>query len=198
MGKIFKRGMLAVAPIALTLALLLWLFNALEALFKVPVEALIGKEHYFTGLGILVAFFLILIVGMIINNWVIQKISKWFDSLLGRIPLVKTLYNSIVEVMGHFRTKDNSKEGQVVLVEISGLKLVGIVTRNSFEEGPLGVGEQDDVAVYFPMSYQIGGYTVILPRSRVKKLDMTMEEGMRFTMTAGVLSQGKKGSFSKP
>ncbi len=184
--------MIAVAPVALTLALLMWLFNTLEALFKAPVEALIGKEYYFSGLGILVAFFLIFIVGVIINNWLIQRISNWFDSLLSRIPLVKTLYSSIGEVMSHFRSKDSRKEGQVVVVEILGMKLVGIVTRDSFLEGPAGIGEEGDVAVYLPMSYQIGGYTVILPRSQVKKLNMTMEEGMRFTMTAGVLSQSKR------
>ena len=192
MGKIFKRGMIAVAPLALTLVLILWLFNTLEALFKPPVEAVIGKSHYFTGLGIIVAFILIFIVGIIINSWLIQRMSKAAEALLNRIPFVKTLYNSIGEMMGYFRSKENRKEGQVVSVEIAGMKLLGLVTRDSFEGVPEGLAEEGDIAVYLPMSYQIGGYTVILPRSKVKKMDMTMEEGMRFAVTAGVLSQSKK------
>jgi uncharacterized membrane protein len=192
MGKIFKRGMIALTPIALTLVLILWLFNALESLFRPLVEGVIGKSHYFNGLGILVAFVLIFIIGVIINSWLIQKISNLGEAILGRIPLVKTLYNSIGEMMSYFGTKDNKKEGQVVLVEIGGMKLVGLVTRDSFAGAAPELGGEDDIAVYLPMSYQIGGYTVILPRSKVKKLPMTMEEGMRFTVTAGVLSQGKK------
>ena len=197
MGKIFKRGMIAVAPLALTLVLILWLFNTLEALFKPPVEAVIGKVHYFSGLGIIVAFILIFIVGVIINSWLIQRMSKTAEALLNRIPFVKTLYNSIGEMMGYFRSKENRKEGQVVFVEIAGMKLVGIITRDSFESATEGLAEEGDVAVYLPMSYQIGGYTVILPRSKVKKLNMTMEEGMRFAVTAGVLSQSKKSTPGK-
>ena len=72
MGKIFKRGLLAIAPLALTLALILWFFNTVEGIFSVPLKALVGK-YYFSGLGILVALVLIFLVGTIINNWIIQK-----------------------------------------------------------------------------------------------------------------------------
>ena len=192
MGKIFKRGMLAVAPLALTLALVLWLFNALEAMFRPPVEAILGKAHYFSGLGILVAFVLIFVVGTVLNNWLIQKVSNAFTGLLKKIPLVKTIYNSILEVMSYFNSTDARKDGQVVSVEILGMNLVGLVTRDSFVGAPAGIAEEGDVAVYLPMSYQIGGYTVILPKSKVKPLPMTVEEGLRFTVTAGVLVHPKQ------
>jgi uncharacterized membrane protein len=192
MGKIFKRGMIALAPLALTLALVLWLFNALEAMFKPPVEALIGKEYYFTGLGILIAFILIFIVGVLLNSWLIQRISNAGTALVKKIPLVKTIYNSIGEVMSYFNSTDARKDGQVVSVEVAGMKLVGLVTRDTFTDAPKGIAEEGDIAVYMPMSYQIGGYTVILPRSQVKPLPMTVEEGLRFTVTAGVLVHPQK------
>lgn len=192
MGKIFKRGLLAIAPIALTLVLLVWLFNTLESMFKPIVETVVAPCHYFKGLGILVALILIFIIGMLINSWLSQRISKMFERMLKRIPFVKTLYSSITEMMSYFRSKDNRKEGKVVMVEISGMKLLGIITREEFLDIPQGVAKEGDIAVYLPMSYQIGGYTVILPRSSVKPISMTMEEGMRFAVTAGVLSQTKK------
>lgn len=193
MGKIFKRGLIALAPLALTIAMLLWLFNALEALFKPPIEAIIGKNHYFSGCGILVALILIFLVGIVLNSWLIQKMSKIVSALLGKIPFVKTLYGSIGELMTYFRSKETRAGGQVVIVEIAGMKLVGLVTRESFTDTPPGLAEEGDIAVYLPMSYQIGGYTVILPKSQVRSIpNMTMEEGMRFTVTAGVLSQAKK------
>ncbi len=194
MSKIFKRGLIAVAPLALTLALLMWLFNALEGIFSAPIKAIIGEKYYFTGLGILVALVLIFLVGTMINHWLIQKMSSLFESLLKKIPFVKTLYNSIGEMMSYFRSKDAQKQGQVVIVEIAGLKCIGLVTRESFEDLPEGVGKEEEIAVYLPMSYQIGGYTVILPKSRVQRVPMTVEEGMRFAVTAGMLSQTKKES----
>lgn len=192
MGKIFRRGLIAVAPIALTLALVLWLFNTLESMFRPMIEGVLGPSHYFPGLGILVAFVLIFLIGVVINSWLLQKTSDFGERLLQKIPLVKTLYGSIREMMSYFRSKESRKEGKVVLVEVLGMKLVGIITREDFSEGPKGLAEEGEVAVYLPMSYQIGGYTVILPRSKVKSISMTMEEGMRFTVTAGVLSQTKK------
>ena len=193
MGTIFKRGLIAIAPLALTLALFFWFFNMLEGAFSVPLKAIIGEDHYFSGLGILVALVLIFLIGIVINSWLIQKCSIALESLLTRIPLVKTLYNSICEMMSYFKSKENQKQGQVVLVEIAGSKLIGLVTRDSFEDLPEGIGQEGDVAVFLPMSYQIGGYTIFLPRSRVTKLSMTVEEGMRFAITAGVLAQPKKG-----
>ena len=191
MGKIFKRGLIAIAPLALTLALVMWLFNTMEALFKPLMEAMVGP-HYFKGLGILVSLVVIFLIGVVINNWVLQKVSTAFETLLKRIPFVKTLYNSIGEMMSYFRSKDNRKEGKVVLVEINGMKLVGIITREDFLDTPKGLAEEGDIAVYLPMSYQIGGYTLILPKTCVKNIPMSMEEGMRFAVTAGVLTQSKK------
>ncbi len=190
MGSIFKRGLIAIAPLALTLALFFWFFNTLEGIFSVPLKSLIG-DYYFSGLGILVALILIFLVGTVINNWIIQKFSKLADAILTRIPLVKTLYNSIAEMMSYFGSKENQRQGQVVLVEIAGTKLVGLVTRDSFTDLPPGIGTEGEVAVYLPMSYQIGGYTIIVPKSSVTKLSMTVEEGMRFAVTAGVLAHKK-------
>lgn len=196
MGNIFKRGLIAIAPLALTLALFLWFFNALEGIFSTPLKAIVGK-YYFSGLGILFALVLIFLVGTVVNNWLIQKFTKIGDAFLTRIPLVKTLYNSIGEMMSYFGSKDNQRQGQVVLVEIAGTKLIGLITRDSFGDLPSGIGTDGDVAVYLPMSYQIGGYTIIVPKSSVTKLSMSVEEGMRFAVTAGVLAH-KKNTHQQP
>jgi uncharacterized membrane protein len=192
LAKIFKRGLIAIAPLAATIALIQWLFSTLEGVFSVPIKSLIGDQYYFRGMGIIVALFFIFLIGSIINNWIVQKLSSYAELLLKKIPLVKTLYNSIGELMSYFRSKEKQNQGGVVLIDISGIKLVGLVTRESFKELPAGMGEDDDIVVYLPFGYQIGGHTVIISRSKVKRIDMTVEEGMRFCVTAGVLNQNKK------
>jgi uncharacterized membrane protein len=191
-GKIFKRGLIAVAPIAVTLALLHWLFTTFEGVFSGPIKAIIGEQHYYRGMGIGFALVIIFFIGFVINSWLVQKLSSWGDALVSKIPLVKTLYNSVGEMMSYFGSKETQKQGSVVLVEIHGFKFVGLVTRESFDELPRGIAEDGDIAVYLPLGYMIGGHTVILPRSKVKRIDMTVEEGMRFCVSAGVLAHAKK------
>jgi uncharacterized membrane protein len=83
---------------------------------------------------------------------------------------------------------------QVVSVQYPGtqMKLLGFITRTDFSDLPQGVAGADDVAVYLPMSYQVGGYTVIVPRAQVTAIEMARDEAMRFVLTAGLTAQDKK------
>lgn len=184
------RGLIAVTPIAITIAILVWLFSFLENLIGGLIKEVIGKQYYFPGLGILVALIFIFFVGLIINNFLIQKVYGLGDKLLNRIPLVKTLYGSVTDLMSFFKKEDESKGSRVVIVELQEGRLVGLVTRETFEGLPEGFDKEDEIAVFIPMSYQIGGFTVMIPRSKVKPIAMTVEEGMRFVVTAG--APGKK------
>ena len=68
----------------------------------------------------------------------------------------------------------------------TGLEIMGFITRSDFRDLPAGIGAQDSVAVYLPLSYQIGGHTVILPRTAVRAVNMSIKEAMRFVLTAGI------------
>lgn len=177
------RGLIAIAPIAITIAVLIWLLGFLEDLVSVPMKDLMG-EYYFPGLGILAALILIFFVGLIINNFLIQKIYSWGENLMTRIPLVKTLYGAVTDMMSFFNSKDK-KEGRVVALEWQGCRMLGLVTRENFEGLPQEVGSGDEVAVYIPLSYQIGGFTIMMPKSMLKPVPISVEEGMRFVVTAG-------------
>ena len=177
------RGLIAIAPIALTIAILIWLFDFLEALVSVPMKELLG-EYYFPGLGIICALVVIFFVGLIINNFLIQRLYSWGERLLTRIPLVKTLYGAITDMMSFFNPKEK-KDGRVVALEWQGCRMLGIVTRENFDGLPEEVGGNEEVAVYIPLSYQIGGFTIMMPKSMIKPVPLSVEEGMRFVVTAG-------------
>lgn len=187
MGKIFKRGLLAVAPVAITLAVIIWLLRILEDIFRVPLQWLVGK-YYFPGMGLLVAFVCIFIVGIIVNNYIIQKGTRLMDRLFARIPLFKTIYSSIGDMMSYFHPKDKEKAGRMAVIEIDSMRFLAIVTREEFKDLPSGLGDEDRVTVFIPFSYQIGGFTTTVPRSKIKPIDMSVEQGMRFIVTAGMVS----------
>lgn len=189
MGKIFLRGLIAVAPVAITVVLIIWIFSALENTFGTPIKAVIGDKYYFHGLGVIIALAIIFCVGVVINNWAIQKAYAWGDGIVRRIPLIKTLYNSVSDVMEFFGSGQKEKLGQVVMVNVQGWRLIGFITRESFEDLPEGFIKDEEVAVYVPFSYQIGGYTIMIPRSQLEKLEMSVDEAMRFALTAGIIKK---------
>ena len=84
----------------------------------------------------------------------------------------------------------------MVSVQLPGIdmRLLGFLTRSDFSDMPKGVGNEDEMAVYLPMSYQVGGYTVLIPRKRVTPVPMSREEAMRFVLTAGLkIGEAVKG-----
>jgi len=191
MGKIFKRGLIALAPVAISLAIVIWLFRTLEDIFRVPLKWLVG-EHYFPGLGLIVAIVFIFFVGVIINNFLIQRMTDFLDRLFAKIPFFKTIYNSIGDVMNYFKPKGKEEKGKVVTVDIDGMRFLAILTRSDFSDLPEGIGKEEEVTVFVPLSYQIGGFTAVVPRSKVTPIDMTVDQGMRFVVTAGMLSGNQK------
>jgi uncharacterized membrane protein len=76
----------------------------------------------------------------------------------------------------------------VVLVSLPGQdgQLLGFVTREQFDDLPLEPTAENPVAVYMPMSYQVGGYTLYLPRSAITPVDISFEQAMRLALTGGV------------
>jgi uncharacterized membrane protein len=99
---------------------------------------------------------------------------------------VKTVYSAIRDMTRLVNTdKKKGDLDRVVTVETQVGRLIGFVTQE--HANTLGIGGGEDlVAVYLPMSYQIGGYTVYLPRSKLGETDLTVEQAMRIVLTGGV------------
>ncbi len=116
-GRIFVRGLLGITPVVITIALVIWLFQLLEHIFAPIVIAIIGPENYFTGLGVIIAIIIIFIFGLLLNHWLIRYFHSLFEKLMGHIPLVKTLYNSIADLMNFFRADSQNSHNKVVMVE---------------------------------------------------------------------------------
>jgi uncharacterized membrane protein len=144
--------------------------------------------RYWTGLGMLLGLALVFAVGLMMNAWVTRRLLMYAETLMSRIPVVKSIYGGLRD-LAKFLSRDSSKSGfhQVVMVSVTDhIRVLGFVTREDFAGLPDKLGGPDTVGVYLPMSYQIGGYTVFLPRSAIEPIDMSVEDAMRFTLTAGM------------
>jgi uncharacterized membrane protein len=121
---------------------------------------------------------------------VVRRLLRIGDDLLARIPVVKTIYVATRDFMRFLPSSGRSSDlKRVVLVPFGPGKVIGFVTS---ETGNLLGGaraQQDTVAVYLPMSYMVGGYTVFLPRELLEPTALSVEAGMRLALMGGVQSE---------
>lgn len=182
-GKLLLRGLAVILPSFVTIYVLWWAASGMESLLK----DLVFEEYYVPGMGILLGLGVVLVVGILAGLWVFSALGRLLERLLERIPLVKTLYGSMKDLMAFFPSdKKKPSMKSVVLAHVGGAKIVGMVTREDFSELPEAMRREGEVLVYLPMSYQLGGFTVWMPRSELTTVDMTVAEAMRFAVTGGM------------
>ena len=180
-------GLVVVMPIGLTVWLLWWFGSSTESLLRQVITLLIPLEYYRPGMGIAAAVLLLLAAGFLLNALLVRRMLAAWEGFLERIPVVKTIYGAIRDFTKLLPAGGKRRDlHRVVLARFGEARIVGFVTRDDASE--LGIVEPADglVAVYFPMSYQIGGYTALLPRSALKTLDLPVEAAMRLVLTGGL------------
>ena len=187
LARTFLSGLAVVLPIVVTFAVLAWLVTTAEAMLGAVVHVLLPDGAYPRGLGIVLALALIFGVGVLMEAVYFRRLMGWLEEILNRIPLVKTVYGAVRDLMSLFSKAGTRKFSKVVMVKFPGLeaRLVGFVTIEDFA-GLAVAAQPGEVAVYLPMSYTSGGSTVLLPRSCLTPLDMSLEDAMRFVVTAGM------------
>ena len=181
-------GLLAVLPVVLTVYLLYWLAITAENALGGMIRMFLPETIYWPGMGLAAALLVVFLVGLLMHAYVFQLLFASVEQLLYEMPLIKTVYRAIRDFLDYFSPSRRKEFEQVVAVNIggTGMQVIGFVTQAVPEQLPEDFRGEDTILVYLPLSYMIGGYAVLMPRSAVRPLDMTMEEAMRFTLTAGV------------
>lgn len=188
LGKLFLKGLAVVIPIALTLAILWWVAAGAERLMGSIIKFTLPAGWYVPGMGLVSGLVLITLIGLLSHILIFQKLFNLGEAIFNRLPLAKTIYTAIKDFVGYLNPDKDSELGKVVLVQLPGqsFQLIGFVTREQFDDLPFTPTADDPVAVYMPMSYQIGGYTLFLPRSALTPLDLPFEQAMRLVLTGAV------------
>lgn len=181
----FFRGLSVLLPVVFTVWLVYWLAKGAESLLRPLFHFVLPAEYYFPGLGIAVGVVLIYVVGVLVQLFVVRRVWLVIEQLFERIPLVKSVYSAISEFFAFFSQEASTEAQAVVSVAIDeGASLIGFVTDSA--PRAIDVSGEDRIAVYMPLSYQIGGYTLLVDRSRVTPLNIGVEDAMRLVLTAAI------------
>ncbi len=188
--KNFINGILTIVPIILVVYVIYKTFLFLDGLLGNSLKHFF-KDDYIPGIGLLTTFILITLLGWMSTKYVTGKIIKLIDYLLEKIPVVKTIYSVIKDTVQSF-LGDKKSFSKVVLVVIPGTEMrsIGFITSEQLEDfySPL----KDHVAIYIPQTFQVAGFTFLIPKEQVEIIDIKVEDAMKFVLSGGMTSSSKK------
>ena len=178
----FLKGILLVAPIVIVVYILYSLFITVDGWLYKNLESVLGFK--IPGLGVLILFFLVSLLGFLGQTALIKPLKKITESFIRKIPLLNLLYSSINDLFSAFVGKEKkfNTPVKVLFNEENNLWKLGFVTKESMEI----IGNSELASVYFPHSYNFSGELYLVPSTRVHLLDISPTEVMKFIVSGGV------------
>ncbi|MDX1357681.1 MAG: DUF502 domain-containing protein [Clostridia bacterium] len=184
--KWFLSGIAVVLPVAVTVFVLIWLFNLLDGILRNLIDRLFSIN--IPGLGLLVLIIIIFLVGIFTSNFIGKKITGWFEKIIGKIPLFKTVYNPVRKIISGLSGEKTESFQQVVLIEFpqEGRKSIGFITNSDFS-----IDEGENVSVFVPTTPNpTNGFLIIVDKKDVEVLDMSVNEGLNAVVSIGSALEG--------
>ncbi|KRS20037.1 membrane protein [Alishewanella sp. WH16-1] len=190
------KGLAIVLPLIITIELLRWLLTTIESVLAPVVQLLIPATWYLPGTAILCFVIACAVIGFSSRwagvNWLWQLPGK----VLMILPGSKQIYGMLQDLIDVMAGK-NFSDGSVVMVKLpsSEIELIGIVTKQGgqAEDRMSSLMQEEQLAVFIPMAYNVGGYTIIVPRSCTRSLDMKPAEALQLVLSGGLGSSKAPG-----
>jgi len=181
----FLVGLVVIAPVTVTVVVLRWIFETIDAILGRPMQAAIGFR--IPGLGFILLGLLVLAVGWVVHNAVGRRLLSWWNDAVGRFPVIGRLYNAASQIVQAVVGDQKRVFKRVVLVPFPSDSLwsVGFVT--SEESGDLGryVGVPT-CNVFIPTTPNpTTGFLLVVPKDRLRETTMSVEEAVKAIISAG-------------
>ncbi|GEC95865.1 MAG: hypothetical protein RLZZ220_2030 [Pseudomonadota bacterium] len=193
MKKYFVTGLLIWIPLVITLMVLAWIVNTLDQILliapaAVRPDALLG--FHLPGVGVLVTLLLILITGLAAANFVGQRLVGFWESLLSRIPVVKSIYYSVKQVSDTLLSSNGQAFRKALLIQYphQGIWTIAFQTGKPGGDAARHLGD-DFVSVYVPTTPNpTSGFFLMLPRKDAIELDMSVDDALKYIISMGVVA----------
>lgn len=197
--RLFLTGLLTLLPIWLTWVVIKFVFVLLSDVSRpvigpllrniataLPALGWIAQPWVQTALALLATLAVILMSGVMARIVVGQRLLRWFEALIRRIPLASTIYGSARQLLDILQTKPDGTQ-RVVLIDFphTEMKTLGFVTKVMHE---IGTG-RELAAVYVPTTPNpTSGYLEIVPVEKITPTDWTVDQAMSFIISGGAVS----------
>jgi uncharacterized membrane protein len=182
----FLRGLVVVAPLAVTAYVCWVLFTKIDSWLGLPVP----------GVGFALTLVLITLVGFLASNLFTRSVISSVDQLAERLPFVRLLYSSTKDMLNAFVGEKRRWDKPVIasLTADGSVKVLAFLTSESLAS----LGASDHVTVYMPQSYGLAGHILVVPADRVQRIDADAADVMAFIISGGVTNVAKRVGRSTP
>ena len=185
--QLFINGLFAILPIVVTIYVLYLVVSFLDNILGGFVELIIGKS--IPGVGLVASIGLIIFMGFIVTNYLGSKLVKLGEKLLEKIPIISNIYFGVKQIINAFSIQGKEMFNKVVLVEYprKGTYALGFITGEC-------KGEVQDrtsaelINVFIPTTPNpTSGMLILVPNEEIIYLDMSVEEGLKLIVSAGIV-----------
>jgi uncharacterized membrane protein len=193
-------GLLVLVPLAVTVWLLNWIISTLDQTLQIlpgdwQPDKLLG--FHIPGFGVLLALAIVLSIGAIASNFLGRKLVSWWDALLSRIPIVRSIYSSVKQVSDTLFSENGNAFRKALLVQWPREGVWTIAFQTGMPGGDVANHLTGDyMSVYVPTTPNpTGGYFVMLKRSDCIELQMSVDEALTYVISMGVVVPGSAASY---
>ena len=187
--KSLLTGLAIVLPLIITIELLRWLLLTVETGLAPLLQLVLPVSWYFPGMAILAFMLLCIVIGYSTRWSGFNRLWQLPGKIMLKLPGTSQVYGMLQDIIELMSGK-NFADGSVVMVRLPGteIELIGIITKQGglADDRMSSLMQDEQLAVFIPMAYNVGGYTVIVPRSCTRNLDMKPAEALQLTLSAGL------------
>ncbi len=186
--RIFLTGLLVFLPIVVTFSIVGWLFNKIDSLFREPLETIFGFP--LVGIGFVLTILLIFITGIIASNFFGKKFISWAECIIRKIPIVKTIYIAIKQIIDTVFEDRQKAFKSAVLVQYpsKGIYALGFITSEAPSEIQKKCNE-DMKSIFIPTTPNpTSGMLVMIPEKDIIFLDMPVESAIKIIISGGIIN----------
>lgn len=193
-------GLVVWLPILVTFVILRFIVDLLDQTMALlprayQPEQLIG--FHLPGLGVVLSLLLLVITGLLATNFLGQRLVRWSESILARIPLVRSIYNAAKQVIHAIFATNSEAFRKVLLVEYprKGMWSLAFQTGITTEEVNRHTGTEM-LSIFVPTTPNpTSGFLMVIPKSDVIELSMTIDEALKFIISLGVMQPLSPAAF---
>jgi uncharacterized membrane protein len=197
MKRYIIAGLLVWVPLGITIYVLHFLVTTLDqTLLLVPEAARPEAVFGFSipGLGVVLSFAILLLTGVLAANFFGQRLIRTWEGILGRIPFVKSIYSSVKQVSDTVLSDQGTAFRKALLVEFprTGCWTIAFLTGTPADSVADHLTDEH-LSIYVPTTPNpTGGYFVMVPKTAVRELDMSVDEALKYIISMGVVAPQRR------
>lgn len=195
----FITGLLVLVPLAITLWVLNLVISTMDQTLLLLPLALQKPEifgYHLPGIGVILTIGVVLLVGLLAHNFVGRQLVLWWEGLLNRIPIVRSIYSSVKQVSDTVLSPSGQAFRKAVLVEFprKGSWSVGFIVGTPGVEIERRLANTPQTVFVATAPNPTSGYIVILPPEEIIELEMSVDEALKFIVSLGVVVPGRQAA----